>query len=256
MSHLRHTRCCQILSRARTMCAKRSSRNSRAGTAFPDVSTLMQPSDSLVPRRPPLRSSLANGLPRCGGLVLRRRTGTSADRCNAGDISTPAPHKPTLSREESRVSQVPGPSSSRVPWSSTPAGCVPPLAHLAVRSPSPSNNPRPSASGSFANCGAASPRPTRSRTYASPDPLPAPAQGSLPARAGSPLAGRDLTGIRKYVSQPSAPREPAGHDRTLLDAYRPNETFHLSQHDMRTIHTTPSRPQNHEPTGRRSSPAR
>ena len=29
------------------------------------------------------------------------------------------------------------------------------------------------------------------RTYASPDPLPVPAQGSLPARAGSPLTGRD-----------------------------------------------------------------
>jgi hypothetical protein len=36
------------------------------------------------------------------------------------------------------------------------------------------------------------PRPTRSRAYASPIPLPRPSQGSLPARAGSPLAGRDL----------------------------------------------------------------
>ncbi len=35
------------------------------------------------------------------------------------------------------------------------------------------------------------PRPTRSRAYASPIPLPRPSQGSLPARAGSPLAGRD-----------------------------------------------------------------
>mgnify|MGYP006893392543 CR=1 FL=1 len=34
------------------------------------------------------------------------------------------------------------------------------------------------------------PRPTRSRTYASPIPLPGPSPGSLPARAGSPLAGR------------------------------------------------------------------
>ncbi len=33
-------------------------------------------------------------------------------------------------------------------------------------------------------------RPTRSRTYASPISLPRPSQGSLPARAGSPLAGR------------------------------------------------------------------
>jgi hypothetical protein len=36
------------------------------------------------------------------------------------------------------------------------------------------------------------PRPTRSRAYASPIPLPRSSPGSLPARAGSPLAGRDL----------------------------------------------------------------
>ena len=39
---------------------------------------------------------------------------------------------------------------------------------------------------------AATPRLTRSRAYASPISLPRPSQGSLPARAGSPLAGRDL----------------------------------------------------------------
>ncbi len=36
------------------------------------------------------------------------------------------------------------------------------------------------------------PRPTRSCAYASPISLPRPSQGSLPARAGSPQAGRDL----------------------------------------------------------------
>jgi len=35
-------------------------------------------------------------------------------------------------------------------------------------------------------------RPTRSRAYASPAPSPRPSPGSLPARTGSPLAGRDL----------------------------------------------------------------
>jgi hypothetical protein len=40
------------------------------------------------------------------------------------------------------------------------------------------------------NFEAATPRPTRSRAYASPAPLPRPSPGSLPARAGSPLAGR------------------------------------------------------------------
>ena len=39
-------------------------------------------------------------------LVLHRRTGASADRCNAGDISTPAPHKPALSR--GRYEGIPG----------------------------------------------------------------------------------------------------------------------------------------------------
>ncbi len=37
---------------------------------------------------------------------------------------------------------------------------------------------------------AATPRLTRSRAYASPASLPRPSQGSLPARVGSPLAGR------------------------------------------------------------------
>ena len=142
------------------------------------------------PRRPPLRSSLANGLPRCGGLVLCRRTGASADRCNAGDISTPAPPLPALSRGESRVSQVPGPSSSCVPWSSTPPGAKRPSPALgapavAFKSPETLGTRNRSLSWLYIS------RPTRSRTYASPSPLPFPAQGSLPARAGSPLAGRD-----------------------------------------------------------------
>ena len=59
-------------------------------------------------------------------LVLHRRTGASADRCNAGDISTPAPHKPALSRGDTRGSQVPGPSSSCVPCSTTPPGAYRP----------------------------------------------------------------------------------------------------------------------------------
>ena len=59
-------------------------------------------------------------------LVLHRRTAAPADRCNAGDISTPAPHKPALSRGETRGSQVPGSTSSGVPWSSTPPGAYRP----------------------------------------------------------------------------------------------------------------------------------
>ena len=95
-------------------------------TAFPDVNAPMQPSDSLAPFGRRSGRPSQNGLPRCAGLVLHRRTGASADRCNAGDISTPAPHKPALSRGETRGSQVPGPSSSGVPWSTTPPGAYRP----------------------------------------------------------------------------------------------------------------------------------
>ena len=56
----------------------------------------------------------------------------------------------------------------------------------------PSGNPGPSASGKTIGFGAAVPRPARSHAYASPVLFPRPAQGLLPARAGSPLAGRDL----------------------------------------------------------------
>ena len=66
---------------------------------------------------------------------------------------------------------------------------------------------------------AATPRLTRSRAYASPASLPRPSQGSLPARAGSPLAGRvshPLDDKRSFMesSQPSNPNRPAGPGRT------------------------------------------
>ena len=116
-------------------------------TAFPDVNAPMQPSDSLVPvgRRSGRPSPAATSVRR---LVLHRRTGASADRCNAGDISTPAPHKPALSRGETRVSQVPGPSSSCVPWSSTPPGATTPRP-FSVRSLLPSGESIPWAPGNM-----------------------------------------------------------------------------------------------------------
>ena len=120
-------------------------------------------------------------------LVLHRRTGASADRCNAGDISTPAPHKPALSRGETRVSQVPGPSSSCVPWSSTPPGATTPRP-FSVRSLLPSGESIPWAPGNMF-LSWLHPRPTRSRAYASPNPLPSPAPGSLPAGRAHPWPG-------------------------------------------------------------------
>ena len=93
------------------------------------------------------------------------------------------------SQGETRVSQVPGPSSSCVPWSKTPPGATAPRP-LSVRSPSSSGVAIPWTPGNLLISWLFHPRPTRSCAYASPNPLPSPAQGSLPARAGSPLAGR------------------------------------------------------------------
>ena len=71
-----------------------------------------------------------------------------------------------------------------------PAGYASLLAQPTQRALLPSRNPARSASGKARGFGAAFPWPTRSRAYASPVPFLRPAQGSLPARAGSPFAGR------------------------------------------------------------------
>ena len=132
--------------------------------------------------------------------------------------STPAPRQPALSQGETRVSQVPGPSSSCVPWSKTPPGATAPRP-LSVRSPSSSGEVKPWTPGKTNHFVATYPRPTRSRAYASPNPLPSPAQGSLPARAGSPLAGRvshpldDKTRFHEVIAYSTPPR-PALPGRT------------------------------------------
>ena len=142
-------------------------------------------------------------------------------RCNAGDISTPAPHKPALSRGETRGSQVPGPSSSCVPWSTTPPG--------AYRSPRPSLGAVAVAFRRSHTLGtrkhipfvATYPRPTRSRAYASPNPLPSPAQGSLPAGRAHPSPGgfrtRWMTTRFHEVIAYSIPPRPALPGRTSSD---------------------------------------
>jgi hypothetical protein len=76
-------------------------------------------------------------------------------------------------------------------------------------------SPALSASGKTIGFGAAVPRPARSRAYASPHVFPRTAQGSLPARVGSPLAGRDshlLDDARSFMvaSHPPIPFDPQG----------------------------------------------
>ena len=84
-------------------------------------------------------------MPRCGGLVLHRRTGAPADRCRAGDISTPAPRKPALSRGETRGSRVPGPSglvqmaAPSQPAFASHAGAVCPIVGTLPASPAASS---------------------------------------------------------------------------------------------------------------------
>ena len=77
------------------------------------------------------------------------------------------------------------------------------------------------------------PRPTRSRAYASPVALPRPAQGSLPARAGSPLAGRvshPLDDIRNFMesSHPPIPFDQQSLVALILLAHDRRRVVHFN----------------------------
>ena len=99
--------------------------------------------------RPPLRSSLASGLPRCGGLVLHRRTGAPRQPVQTPETFLPRlPASRLSTRGKTRVSQVPGPSSSCVPWSTTPPGATTPRP-FSVRSLLPSGESIPWAPGNM-----------------------------------------------------------------------------------------------------------
>ena len=62
------------------------------------------------------------------------------------------------------------------------------------------------------------PRPTRLRAYASPNTSPRTAQGSLPARAGSPLAGRVSHPLDDERSFMAASQPPFSFDQPCLVA--------------------------------------
>jgi len=99
-----------------------------------------------------------------------------------------------------------------------PAGYGPLLAHITQRSLWPSSNPALSASGKVIGFGAAFPWPARLHTYASPGPFLAPAQGLLPTRAGSPLAGRVSHPLDDEQSFMKALTPPVPFDQPCLVA--------------------------------------
>ena len=158
-------------------------------TAFPDVNAPMQPSDSLAPFG--RRSGLPSPSTYLGtqGLFFTATPVPTPTRATSETLLPRLPVRRLSSQGETRVSQVPGPSSSCVPWSKTPPGATAPRP-LSVRSPSSSGRAIPWTPETMIISWLFHPRPARSCAYASPNPLPSPAQGSLPARAGSPLAGR------------------------------------------------------------------
>jgi hypothetical protein len=155
-------------------------------------------------RRPRLRSSLAFGLPRRGPLfcaMIGPAARAPADALRVGVLSPDLRGSGLLARRR-RASQVPGSSSSCVPWSKTPPGAD--LASPTSGSPPwPSGGPMPWAPGKVLVSWLHGPRPTRSRAYASTHPSPGTLQGSLPVRAGSPLTGRashPLDDVRGFLN--------------------------------------------------------
>lgn len=148
---------------------------------LPGFSAPIQPSDSLV------FVDLGSGLPLPsvypGGRIffscreLPRPRHPCARACRVGD-GLPAPRASGFFfRGKTRVSQVPGSSSSCVPRPRTPPAQRP-FTHLPghLLLPSGSGNPWAPDSEYFE---AGSPRPTRSRDYASPTSLPSSSQVSL-----------------------------------------------------------------------------
>jgi len=116
---------------------------------------------------------------------------------------------PGFLRGEARASQVTGPSSSCVLWSNTPPDTSPLHAqekkHLHAGVVVAFDEIQLSRHPGSIGFGAAVPRPARSHAYASLIPFLASAQGLLPARAGSPLAGRishPLDDERSFMKSP------------------------------------------------------
>jgi hypothetical protein len=147
-----------------------------------------------------------------------RADDTCARHVSCVGDGSPALRKTGMGRGEARASQVPGPSSSYVPWSYTPPDTG--LSSPAVRRDRCSLQviQHPGHPGRLEVSGPHAPWPARSHTYASPRSFLAPSQGLLPARAGSPLAGRVSHPLDDAQSFMKASYPPIPFDQPCLVA--------------------------------------
>ncbi len=160
--------------------------------------------------------SPCRGLPRGGRVFCASWPDDTCARetCRASETGHRLSAPPGCLRGKTRASQVTRPSSSYVLWSNTPPDTAPssPNTQGAIIAFDVIQHSRHPGRIGF---GAAVPRPARSRTYASPVAFLPPSQGWLPARAGSPLAGRvshpldDRQNFMK-ASHPPIPIDPQG----------------------------------------------
>jgi hypothetical protein len=134
-----------------------------------------------------------------------------------GDGS-PALRTTGMGRGEARASQVPGPSSAYVPWSNTPPDTG--LSSPAIRRDRCflQGMQHPGHPGRGEVAGPHAPWPARSHPSASPRPFLAPSPGVLPARAGSPLAGRVSHPLDDAQSFMKASDPPIPFDQPCLVA--------------------------------------
>jgi len=123
-------------------------------------------------------------------------------------------------RGETWASQIPGSSSSCVPWSYTPPDAdfprLLPIAKTAVAF----RKFRPLGSRNAQFSRPHSPRPTRSRAYASPAASPRPSQGSLPAGAAYPFAGQASHPLDDNPNFMSSSHHPFPSDQPVLVALK------------------------------------
>ncbi len=169
----------------------------RVANKFPGVKALMQLSDFLASFGRDFGSPCQRPTSVGQTLVLPIDSATGTCACGRASFGDGLPALRSTGSPEERQ----GPPRLRGHPLRTCRGATlrrtqPRLAHFSlrsslVRSTSPSRKTERSASGMLIVFEAKNPRPIRSRAYASPASLPRPSPGSLPARAGSPLAGQN-----------------------------------------------------------------